>query len=484
MFVIVGIALGALIAVWSWQLAGGGGAVIATALYALDPNFAANVPLFKNDVILALLITAMAYALWRFGRKATWLSLAAIALCCAAAINVKFSGLLCGMIIFVVLLLRAMMPRSWDIAAMTLTTLWRRLLVVAGVCVIVMCVSFAAIWACYRFRFMPSPDPNFSFDIDSMVQRASYVRVAVRLNDTRNITPQMVSSESPGTMVHLIVWALSHRVLPQAWLYGLLFTRVTTYARNCFLLGRSAFVGWWYYFPCAMAFKTPMATLAAIPIAIGCFFFKRKRADWWLIICIGVPPILYAITAMAANLNLGLRHILPVYPFLFIALSLGLSRLIKRWLGTAAVGVIVIFLAVESLSAYPNYLTFFNAPSDRHNGINLLSDSNLDWGQDLPSLAKWREQHKDGRMYLAYFGMADPHYYHIDEIDVPVLAGGWQFAETTQLPRPPCYFAISATVLQGIVDLDPRVKKYYEHLLKDVSPIFVVNKTIYIYRIG
>src|SRR5262245_41536295 len=113
MFVTVGAALGALIAWWAWQLRGPLAAVIATALFGLDPNFLAHSALVKNDVMLSFLMLAMALALWRFGRRGTWLSLAAIALSCAAAVNVKFSGVLAGPIVLLVWLVRALSPRPW-----------------------------------------------------------------------------------------------------------------------------------------------------------------------------------------------------------------------------------------------------------------------------------------------------------------------------------------------------------------------------------
>src|SRR6185369_9478033 len=91
MFVIVGVGLGALIAWWSWRLGGMWAALLATALFALDPNFLAHLALVKNDVMLSFMFLAMAMALWRFGRRGTWLSLAAVALTCAGAVNVKFS---------------------------------------------------------------------------------------------------------------------------------------------------------------------------------------------------------------------------------------------------------------------------------------------------------------------------------------------------------------------------------------------------------
>jgi 4-amino-4-deoxy-L-arabinose transferase-like glycosyltransferase len=85
-----------MIAWWSWQLAGVWAAIFATTLFAFDPNFLAHGPLVKNDVLITLLMTTMLIAVWRFGRRGTLPALAGMTVACAAAVNVKFSGLLLG----------------------------------------------------------------------------------------------------------------------------------------------------------------------------------------------------------------------------------------------------------------------------------------------------------------------------------------------------------------------------------------------------
>jgi hypothetical protein len=485
MFVILGVGLGALIAIWSWQLAGAMAAIIATALFALDPNFLAHSALVTNDVMLSLTMAGLAFSLWRFGGRGTFPSLAAIAICCAAAVNVKFSGLLCGPIIFFMLLLRALLPQTWRVLGMTLSTRWRRLIVAPIACVFVAIVSIVVIWACYGFRFAPTSEPGGLFDMQSAVLHAKQRKLQAQSGDGVRVTPEMAAREPLGFVDSTIVWAESKRLLPQAWLWGLLFTRGTTYVQTAYLLGQRSLTGWWYYFPCAMAFKTPTATLLAIPIAIVFALSRKRQADWWSIISLSVVPIVYGGTAVSANLNLGLRHVLPIYPLIFIAIAIGLSRLRSQLprAGGIIVGLILVGVAVESLAAYPNYLSFFNMPSSAFGKINLLGDSNLDWGQDLKSLAKWRAEHRDEPMYLAYFGMADPHYYNIDEIDAPATAGGFLYATDSQIPRPPCYFAVSATNLQGIYLYDSEAEALYRRLLTTRTPIAILNDTIYIYRL-
>jgi hypothetical protein len=166
--------------------------------------------------------------------------------------------------------------------------------------------------------------------------------------------------------------------------------------------------------------------------------FKLAENRWTLVVLI-VPPLVYAAVAVASNLNIGIRHIFPIYPFVFVATGVGLSRLWKvpRWrFPLCFLGAMLI---AETASAFPDYLAFFNVAC-RSQRLYLLSDSNLDWGQDLPLLAAWQKSHEDVPLYLDYFGSADPHDYGIRFVDVRHAAPA--------PPKGPGMLAVSATYLQ------------------------------------
>jgi hypothetical protein len=506
MFVIVGMALGAIIAWWAWQLGGAWAAVIAAALFALDPNFLAHSALVKNDVMLSFMMIALAIALYRFGRRGTPLSLAAIALTAAAAVNVKFSGVLCGPIIFLALLIRALLPQSWVMVGRDLNTRLKRLAVVPIVCLLVGIVTYAGTWACYGFRFTPTSDPKLTLDDAHTADLARINKVKIRFVNRKDYDPaeyqQALETQKPGLIPDVIVWASSKRLLPQSWLHGFLYTYATTLIRSSFLMGEVRLTGWWYYFPAAMLFKTPTATLGAVVLCclgVPVVMILRRRAQiraragtkrtpggpnldaLWPTACIAVPVIIYAASAMSTNLNLGLRHILPVYPFIFVALGVGMASIIRweRTVGGIIAGLVLLGLAIETGRAYPDFIAFFNTPSGGSlGGIKLLGDSNLDWGQDLKLLSRWQEQHKDKPLFLAYFGIADPAWYGIEAIHVPFPLGGWPFAPSPQVPAPPCYLAVSATNLQGIyIKTDT-----YADIFRNVEPTDILGGTIYIYE--
>ena len=113
-------------------------------------------------------------------------------------------------------------------------------------------------------------------------------------------------------------------------------------------------------------------------------------------------------------------------------------------------GTILVWQAVESSWLRPDYLTYFNQiAGGPKNGYRHLVDSSLDWGQDLPALKRWLDQHPEqsaaGRLYLAYFGTGSPVWYGINATSLPV--DPFQHAAT---PLEPGLYCISATTLQQV----------------------------------
>jgi hypothetical protein len=466
------LALGALVAVWAWQLAGPFAAIAATFLLALDPNFLAHAPLVKNDVPAASVFFLAAYTLWLIGRRITTLRVLAMGLILGAALCIKLSALLLAPIVPLSLCLRAMAPAAWPARGRSISSRFQRAGVAVGLCLVWITLAAAVIWGSYRFRFAASPDP--------------------RAQSTLHLFAAIAPQQTP-LLVKAALLAADHHLLPEAWLTDVVSMQLVTSQRESFLMNEFSTHGWWYYFPLAFLFKTPLATLAACGFAAAGllkFSWENRRATsdrWWTITCVSLPPLIYLIAAMTSDLDIGLRHLLPIYPFLFLAIGVAFSRWRTRrpraagWIGvTLALG-----LAAESLTAFPNFIPFFNlAAGGSRGGLSLLSDSNLDWGQDLPVLADWQRQHQDTPLYLCYFGSVPPAYYGIHYLN---LAGsyapdtpGSQAIRQGQ-PMAPGVIAISATQLQGTY-LTPVLRAAYQPL-QDQTPIAVLGGSIYLYSV-
>ena len=494
MMLVLGVALGGVVGWWAGRAWGRVAAVVATAAFALDPNFLAHAPLVKNDVPLALLAVATAMVVWRLGQAVTVPRAAALCLLCTAAVTTKFSALLIGPIVALLLLARALMNQPWPVRGRVIDARGRRVFAAAGLCVGAALTSYVALWAVYGFRFGPSPDRSARIDLRPIYEFVAYkdLRAAnAGAVPTAEQVAQRVRAGRFGIAADLIGLAEANRWLPQAWLAGLLYTRATSAGDDAFLLGQFRYTGWWYYLFVAMAVKTPLAVLVAAVGALGVLLVVR-RDRWrsggtancgdarWLALCLIVPPAAFALSVVTSNLNLGVRYALPLYPFLYVALGGAASWVWTRSRAArVAIALLGLGLAIESFATFPNCIPFFNAAAGgSRGGLRILGDSNLDWGQDLPALAKWQREHApDKPLYLAYFGTADPAFYGVRYVNLP---GGYRFGEAPRWPDAPGVVAISASVLQG-PRLPPALRQMYARIARH-EPIAVLGGgTIYVY---
>ncbi len=120
-------------------------------------------------------------------------------------------------------------------------------------------------------------------------------------------------------------------LMPNAWCAGLLRTDGSTRSRDGYLLGEISTTGWWYYFPLAMLFKTPTATLLAFLLAAAAVASRRIKLGIgrWGAACLATPVLIYGYSLLTSHLNLGLRHALPVYPFAFIAAAVAWAAIAR-----------------------------------------------------------------------------------------------------------------------------------------------------------
>jgi 4-amino-4-deoxy-L-arabinose transferase-like glycosyltransferase len=446
MMTVIGLCMGALIGWWAWKLRGAVAALAAVFAYALDPNILAYAPLVKNDVVFAFLLLAFAHALWRLGRNPGWGGVLAVALIFGIAVNVKTAGLV-------------LLPLS--VVMLALAPERRRRLLFAVTPLVAVAVAVAVTWACYGFRFAPTPEGDGPLNSSAVI---------------KEMDPE-------NAFVAGMLWIEEHRLLPQAWTSGTIYQYSDLQGRPSFLLGEYSTTGWWYYFPLAMLFKTPLATLIALVLAVAGILAGRAagglRWPGWSTLCLTIPPLCYGLPAILSGVNIGLRHILPVCPFIFIGLGCGIASLWK--LGKTYYRIAALLLAAWLLAAtaasYPHYLSYFNEVVGGSRGaLGLIGNSNLDWGQDLKLLAAWQRDHPGEKLYLAWPSIADPRYYGIEYTPMNF---NWRM-QPRGLPGPePGVLAISAMLLQGTY-VPPLRSQLSE--LRQEEPIEVLGGTIYLYR--
>ena len=176
-----------------------------------------------------------------------------------------------------------------------------------------------------------------------------------------------------------------------------------------FLLGRMSTNGWWYYFPVVWLFKTPLPFVLLSIGGIALLVRRRGEAAG-----VAVAPLMMLIPAMASGIDIGIRHILPLYPLLSIAAAHALVQL-WRWRCVVA-ALVVLWFAMETSLAHPDYLAWFNEAAGAH-PERIANDSNLDWGQDLLRLAAVANREHLAPLYVDYFGSADPRR-HIAQLEL------------------------------------------------------------------
>jgi hypothetical protein len=449
MIVIVGIVLGILLWCWTCEWLGPAPAFWVLLFYTLSPNLLANTSLVTTDAGITCFMFGTIYFLWRTCRRVTPANLAGLTVFFALAFVSKFSAVLLGPIV-VSLLIVAVARRS-AVSARTAVAIVALLTV----------ATFVAVWAVYGFRYAPSPSPSWELHLEHQALARTVPIFAL-----------------------ITGWIDAHHLLPNMFTEGfLMFAQSMAPPNYTFLAGDYSSDGWWYYFPVAFLIKTPIALIALI--ATGLVVCIRHRRELGLVneVFIAVPVVMYLASAVTNTYQVGIRNILPVYPFCLLIAAVAAMSLAHRRAGRLVLGGLMVSWVAVLAGVYPYTLTFFNrfvgGPS---NGYRYLADSNVDWGQGLKLLKAWMDEEKVSHIALAYFGTADPAYYGVQYTSLPAATPQFDLPSIDRAwtrPALPGFVAISATVLTGVY-LDPEWQTFYRGI-HDMTPVAVLGNSIFVY---
>jgi 4-amino-4-deoxy-L-arabinose transferase-like glycosyltransferase len=249
--------------------------------------------------------------------------------------------------------------------------------------------------------------------------------------------------------------------------------------QGSFLAGAYSTTGWWHYFLVAFLIKTPVAVSILIGVA-GWLLTRHARSSGWLNeACLLVPVVVVAGFFTINHQSIGLRYLLPIYPFLFVFASRAGLLLISPGVARVVSAALLAWHIGASLWIQPHYLAYFNelvgGPSQ---GYRYLVDSNLDWGQDLPGLKRFMDDHGIARVHLSYFGSDAPDRYGIayDPLPSYLLKGD---TGNSHPFLPGSWVAVSATNLQSVYFTD---KDYYA-VFRDRPPDAVIGYSIFLYHL-
>jgi tetratricopeptide (TPR) repeat protein len=366
------------------EMFGTAAGLVAMTLVAFEPTLLAHGPFVTTDATVTCMFLASIYSLYRWVKAHSLPRLLTVGLACGLALAAKHSAIMLLPMIFV-LLAGELMGRWLSLRhSVTGVALWRRCGLHAaklfGGLAAISVFAILILWVFYGFRFAARPA---GLHLDSDIASAAH-----------GLSPWMARG---------IVFFAHHRLLPESYLFGLCDVINVGNESSTFIFGKIYAHGVWYYFPVALAIKLTLGMMGLLAIAVAAFIsgrFRPAREVFFLT----APAAIYLAIAMASPLDIAIRHILPVFPFLILLAAGGacaLARKSKGWL--YAVAALVTLHCLSSLLAYPNYLAYANeawgGPSQTH---RYLTDANTDWGQQLTAVKAYVDEHHIHDCWFAY----------------------------------------------------------------------------------
>ena len=465
---LVGAALVAAVFLWTRARFGAAPALVALFLAALSPDLLAHGQVVTTDMGAAATMFLAVVAFDAALQRTTPARVLVAGLATGAALATKLSALGLGPILLVLAVARIVDPRPLLLSG------WKRSVasggrddpvagraaraaVLAGVLLALVPLAVGVIWGAYGFRRSFGADPALAatFPWDSL--RATHPLVQGSVQALRD-----------------------HGLLPEPYLFGFLRFFQHSEARRAFLLGRLSATGFPHFFLVSFLVKTPLPLLGLLLLAAT--GRGRDCARPGALAAAGIPFLVYAALTQTRGLNIGHRHLLPLYPFAFVLAGAAGAWLPRRLGRAGALGLLALlgWYAWGTLHVHPHELAYFNETvGGPANGWRVLVDSSLDWGQDLSRVEPWMRQHGIRHYKLSYFGSASPKYHGITGEMLP----GYSSPRVPRITRevsPGDILAVSATNLQGVYIEDedqPLMAR-----IRQLSPVGSIGYSILVFR--
>lgn len=260
-----------------------------------------------------------------------------------------------------------------------------------------------------------------------------------------------------------------------------------------YFLGEVSSSGSPFYFPAVYFMKEPLPILTLTLLALLYALYRGRRMIRnlkfkWAQFSMLFFIIIYGLYSITSSLNIGVRHLLPIMPFIYILTAMGLKSLLEETsLGTKKLGIgfVVVLTAWFLISvgrAYPYYLSYFNEVIGTDNGWRYVTDSNYDWGQDLKRLQAFVDEEGIPKIAVDYFGGGNPNYYLGDKAIL------WQSARGSPRESGIEWLAVSINTLQGAKG-EPHPEQLrnprdeYRWLTNYEVPYARAGKSIFIYKL-
>jgi hypothetical protein len=434
---------------------GAGAGRLALALAAFSPELIAHGGLVTTDVPLALFVFLSVVAFDRLLARLAWMRLAMAGTALGAALGSKFTAPALVAVFALMAASRAMgsRPMAVDLrgSARAVSGRLGRLMAGAAALAAVTAWALVVLWACYGFRY--------SMTLDEGVMRAWKDSAAAS------------SSLAPAPL--RVVASLG--IVPEAYSEGLAFAWRHARGRASFLLGQVSEQGFPHFFVVSFLVKTPLPLLILLGVALAVSWRAGSLVDsivWW------IPVIVWFGLTFTRGLNIGHRHLLPIYPFLILVAAQ--SALVPWARVRLAVGGLVLWYVAGTILVHPHEIAYFNETvGGARNGWKVLVDSSLDWGQDLDRLREQLRARGVEKVRLSYFGSADPAWHGIRGELLPSVMSP-RPTHVTRRIEPGDILAVSATNLQGVY-LQGEERALMARL-RGETPVGRVGQSIFLFR--
>lgn len=474
LFAVVG---GLVVFCWSRALYGPAGGLVSLALWTVCPNVLAHTRLVTTDMAATSIGALATFLFWRELKQPSWKRAASAGVALGLAQLTKFSLLM----LFALwpLLTLASLASGGD-AKKRFTRLAGHAVLVVGLCVVV-------IDAGYAFEGVGIPLGQYEFLCQTLTKpvppgmprpahpdRLRNGAMKFRVNRFRGT----VLAGLPVPLPKYYVLGFDEQKLEaegipakflEPGLNGAAGEQLRGYP--VYLDGGFSQTSWWYYYLFTLAYKVPEGTwLLAAASALVSVRSRRSRAAWVdEVAVLTVPVFVLFVMSVFTNIALGLRYVLPIFPYLYVSAGKlgpwagGFERQSRRRRAWALVGVGLAASALATASIQPHPLAYFNWVSggpDR--GADHLIDSNIDWGQDLVGLRKWLARNAPGEpVGLAYFGQVNPRVFEargeaFEWFLPPPRPGSMEVQPTRYRGDPasirlkPGLYAVSASLAKGL----------------------------------
>ncbi len=451
--ILLSLGLGFLVFLFAKKYFGRAIALLCLTLFAFYPDVLGHGHLVTTDIAAAFGYLLTIFAFDNLMRKKNTKALIWAGIAFGIAQLLKFSAFLLFFMLLVLVFYRAYLDKKAD--EKYWPVFWRLFKLYFLTCVI----SIVVVWLVY-IPFVWKMSPEITHTVIEKNLTADPKTLAIR------------------NFLHLfegnpITRAIGHYLLGVV----LVFVRVAG-GNATYIMGHVSDKSISWFFPVAWLIKTPISIIILLfwSILSALILRSKHKEDAWLNWLILTPVVVYWAFTLKGSLNIGIRHLMPTVPFVILFIGKQFKRHISQsritiqgYIALALTAIMVI----ETISCFPQYISYFNFLVRRGDRYKYLVDSSLDWGQDLYRLKKYIDENDIDTIKVDYFGGSVPPYFIPESTE-------WHSSYGPATG----YFAVSATYFQSSKLYGPMEGKWDYEWLEQFKPEAIIGGSILVYNIS